>query len=106
MTIAKTMVNGREEDRTVKRTIDGERADLQLKWAREYNGNLTFVHIHCMKDKGSSEWSRTSWQPMSRLYTVTQKGDTSWDVLCNICGRKWNSGGSQQALGSQKTRIV
>ena len=94
MTIAKTTVNDREEARTVKSTIDDERADLQLKWVRKSDGTLIFVHIHCMKDKGSSEWSRTSGQPISRFYTLTQKEGTSWEVKCNTCGRKWNSAGS------------
>ncbi len=91
-TIVKTTVNGGVEARTVKTTLDGERADLQLMWVRDSNGVPKFVHIHCMKDKGSSEWSKTSGQPISQFYTVTQKGVTSWKVTCNKCGRKWESG--------------
>jgi len=92
VTILKTHVDNREEERTIKRTIDGEKADLQVKWVKHSDG-IEIVHIHCMRDKKSNEWGRASGTPVEKSYHLVQK-NTTWEITCKKCGRKWNTGGS------------
>jgi|SRR5208282_4169970 len=93
ITILKSTVGETSEDRTIKRTIDGEKAALQIKWVVGSDGTIEIVHIHCMKDKPSSEWSKRSSLPVERFYEVSHKDDI-WLIKCKICGRKWDSSGS------------
>lgn len=93
ITTLKTTVTDAEENRTVKMTVDGERADLQLKWVKHSDGTFEFVHLHCMKDWESSNWSKTSGSPKEEFYDVTQKSGT-WIVRCKKCGRRWSSAGN------------
>lgn len=92
ITTLKTTVTDAEESKTVKRTIDGEKADLQLKWVKHSDGTFEFVHLHCMKDWESSNWSKTFGFPIEELYDVTQASGT-WIVRCKKCGRRWSSAG-------------
>jgi hypothetical protein len=92
-TTLKTTITDAEEDRTIKMTIDGEMADLQLKWIRHSDDTLEFVHIHCMKDWEASNWSKTSGLAIEQFYELKQNEDT-WLVRCRTCGRTWSSAGT------------
>lgn len=92
ISVLKTNVVGLVEDRTVKRTVEGESADLQLKFVKNEKGTYELVHVHCLKDKDRSEWSRTMGVPLDRLYVVT-RAQPSFLVTCRICHRTWSSGG-------------
>ena len=92
VTKLKTDIVGTEDSRTIKRTIKGESADLQLKFVRNADGVAELVHTHCQKDKIKSEWSRTMGVPLDQFYTVTSS-EPSFLITCKVCGRTWNSGG-------------
>jgi hypothetical protein len=102
VTTVKTTVTDQYDSRTVTRTIDGESADLQLKWLKHPDGTLEFWHIHCQSRtppcKGKSRWSKISGLPIEKFYEVTQKAPTSWIIRCKTCGRRWSSAGETQTL--------
>ena len=98
ITTVKTTATDDDDSRTVKRTIDGERADLQLKSIKHSDGAIEFVHIHCMRDKETSDWRKTSGLPIEKFYEVTQKAATSWEIRCKTCGGRWSSAGETQTL--------
>jgi len=75
------------EDRTVKRTIKGERADLQIKYVVE-GGQRIMVHLHCQKDKETNEWGRMSGKPMGDFYRID-----GYIVQCLKCKREWDMRG-------------
>lgn len=88
VTTAKTTVHGDSEDRTIRRTVDGERASLQLKIVK--SGKL--VHVHCMNCKELSEWGKASGAPIEKFYEVS-KANGTWTIDCKKCGRRWSSTG-------------
>ena len=92
VTVVKTTVDNEEEARTIKRTVDGESADLQIKWVKHPSGEFEIVHLHCMKDKERSAWNRTEKMLIDKVYDVT-KNDGTWTIRCRTCGRVWKSGG-------------
>lgn len=92
ITTLKSHADDKEEARTIKRTIDGEKAALQVKWTKHQN-ELEMVHIHCLTDKESSEWGKSSGLPIESLYDLTQQ-DGGWKITCKKCGRTWNTSGS------------
>lgn len=93
LTILKTGVSDHEEARTIRRTLDGERADLQIKWVKHPPGEFEIVHLHCMKDKSTSEWKRGGKVPLENLYETRKVNPTTLVVKCKSCRRQWNSGG-------------
>jgi hypothetical protein len=94
VTTVKTAVIGNVQETTLKRTIDGEHADLQLKFILHADGRVEYLHIHCLKDKELSFWGKASELPIEKLYDVSQ-GDRSQIIRCKICNRAWSSSGWQ-----------
>ncbi len=92
VTTLKSHVDDREENRTLKRTVDGEKAQLQVKWIKRPNG-IEIVHMHCLTDKKSSEWGKSSGVPLDKFYNLIQK-DAVWEITCKKCHRRWNTSGS------------
>lgn len=88
VTTTKTTVFRDAEDRTIRRTIDGERASLQLKMVK--SGQL--VHIHCMNCKNSSEWGKASGAHVEKFYDLS-KANGIWTIRCKNCARRWSSAG-------------
>jgi len=85
------IARGAGEDRTIKMTMNGEKADLQLKYVQRH-GVVELVHIHCLRHKESSDWRKTSGIPVEKFYKVSYK-DGIYEIICKGCGRRWNSSG-------------
>jgi hypothetical protein len=92
VTTVKTTISGNAQETTVKRTINGEHADLQLKFINRPKGKVEYLHIHCQKDKQSSKWGKASGLPIEKFYDIFQDNN-SQIIRCKICRRKWSSGG-------------
>ncbi len=82
----KTNAFSQVEDRTVRRTINGERADLQVKYVAG-----TIVHVHCMKCHQSNEWKRSSGLPISSKFDVSGVSPGIQRIRCKRCNREWRS---------------
>jgi hypothetical protein len=95
ITILKSSTGESVEERTIKRTIDGEKACLQIKWVTGSDGINEPVHIDCEKHKPSTEfeWRRGLGIPVERFYEVSENSGI-WLIKCKTCGRKWDSSGS------------
>jgi|SRR5208282_4744469 len=89
ITTLKSHVDDTVEERTIKRTVNEEKADLQVKWIKHSN---EIVHMHCMKDKKSNEWGKASRLPVENFYRISRK-ETEIEITCNKCGRTWNTAG-------------
>jgi hypothetical protein len=94
ITILKSHADDEKEERTIKRTIKGEKAALQVKWIKHPN-EVEFVHVHCESDKESTAWGKASEVPIEKFYVVTQLGTSEWEIICKKCGRKWSTASSQ-----------
>ena len=92
VTSVKTTISGDVQETTLKRTIDGEHADLQLKFINQPNGEVSYVHIHCQKDKQSSGWGKASGPAVETFYDIF-KDNNAQIIRCKICKRKWNTAG-------------
>jgi hypothetical protein len=88
VTTVKTSVKGTVQETTLKRTIDGEKADLQLKFINHPDGTVEYVHIHCQTDYESSRWGKASGRPLEELYEFFQ-GKGSQVIRCKKCKRVW-----------------
>jgi hypothetical protein len=88
VTTVKTRVSGSVQETTLRRTIDGKRADLQLKFINHPNGEVEYLHIHCLTDKESSSWGKSSGQPIEKFYELSQEKG-SQIVRCKICKQAW-----------------
>jgi hypothetical protein len=86
----KNTISGNEHDRTIKRTINGEAADLQIKFVLEGN-HWNMVHVHCMKCKATSEWKRSSGQSLSDKYLCENIGNGIFKITCKSCWRVWRN---------------
>ena len=94
LTILKSHVGDDEEHRTIKVTLDGEEADLQVKWIKSFD-SVEVVHLHCLKHKESSEWGKASGIALERFYKVTQTETKNvLEIMCRGCGRRWITSGS------------
>jgi cell division inhibitor SulA len=91
VTVMRSAVVGNIAQATVMRTTDGEQADLQLRYIMRKSGKVEFLHIHCLKDKQSTEWRKESGLPSEKFYEISQ--DDTWFIVCKRCKRTWNSSG-------------
>jgi len=92
VTTVKTRVKGTVQETTLKRTVDGQKADLQLKFINHPDGTVDYVHIHCQTDYESSPWGKATGRPLEELYEFFQEKD-SQVIRCKKCGREWPLGG-------------
>jgi hypothetical protein len=88
VTTVKTRVTGQAQETTLKRTVNGEHADLQLKFINHPDGTVEYLHIHCQKDKESSSWGKSSGELIERFYEFSQEKD-SQIIRCKRCKRAW-----------------
>jgi len=56
VTTVKTRVEGSVQEPTLKRTVKGEHADLQLKFINHPNGKVKYLHIHCQNNYWEASW--------------------------------------------------
>ena len=105
VTSLKTTISGNVQETTVKRTIDGEHADLQLKFINQPNGKVEYLHIHCQKDKQSSEWGQASGLPIKKFYDISQDNN-SQIIRCKVCGRKWSTAGWAGKSSRSSTSVL
>lgn len=84
-----TTAKGGPDGSTIKRTISGELAPLQIKSAKVSGETFEIVHLHCLKDKEVSAYKRGSSKKLEDLYEVV----TVKRIRCKTCGREWFSDG-------------
>ncbi len=56
VTTVKVGIHDKVNAATIKRTDEGESADLQIRSKANKNGTVELLHVHCQHDKKSSEW--------------------------------------------------
>jgi hypothetical protein len=83
-------------DTTIQRTIDGESADLQIKFKVNQRGEVELLHVHCEKDKTTSEWKRGTGSLIEDFYDISSDGNGASIFRCKACGRKWSSIGRME----------
>jgi len=88
VTTVKTTVLKNVQETTLKRTLDGEHADLQLKFINNPDGKVEYVHVHCQKDYDLSPWGKSSGEPLEKFYEFSQENGLQI-VRCKICMRAW-----------------
>jgi len=111
VTTVKADIDGIDDDvhnTTIKRTVEGESADLQIKFKVEKDGGVELLHVHCLRDKELSEWSKSSELPIETFYDGSQNNG-SQIIRCKACGRRWSTTGrmtepSRQTVGNSPTR--
>ena len=107
VTTVKAGIDDDVHDTTIKRTIEGESADLQIKFKAGKDGGIEVLHVHCQHDKEPSEWSKSSGLPIETFYDVSLDNG-SQIIRCKACGRRWSSVGrmtepSRQTDGNSPT---
>ena len=90
--ISRARINDNVHDTTIQRTVDGEAADLQLKFRIGKDGTVDYLHIHCQKDYQSSPWGKANGLPIDRSYEISND-DGSHIIRCKTCGIRWGSTG-------------
>jgi len=105
VTTVKSTSSGNVQETTIKRTIDGEHADLQLKFINQPNGKVEYLHIHCQKDKQLSEWGRASGVLSKKFYDILQDNE-SQIIRCKTCKRKWSNAGWAGASSRTSTSVL
>jgi hypothetical protein len=91
VTTAKGGSDGAIWNGTIKRTIRGERAPLQIK-SVAVSGRVVILHLHCLKDKRQSAYNRGTPPKLRDLYRIT-KVDGVRRIKCRICKRVWFNDG-------------
>ena len=82
----------KEEDRMVYRTVDGEEASLEVKLTLDSDGIIRIVHLHCMKDHGTTAWNQGLGGGREEFYELMHTfGQSSGFLMrCRKCQRVWN----------------
>jgi hypothetical protein len=83
-TVYKATIVEHDESSMLKRTTSGELADLEVRYLRRGH-SIEIVHLHCMKDHETSEYSRGKGMDLDKLYVITKNGL----VQCKTCKRVW-----------------
>ena len=90
-----TMKVGIDDDvyaSTIKRTVEGESADLQIMFRVNKDGTAELLHVHCQYDKESSEWGKASGRSIDEFYEISQVNGEQI-IRCKVCERRWSSVG-------------
>ena len=100
VTTVKAGIDDDVHNTTIKRTVEGEPADIQIKFKVEKDGGVQFLHVHCQHDKEPSEWSKSSGLPIETFYDVSQDNG-SQIIRCKVCGKRWSTAGRMAELSRQ-----
>jgi len=92
VTTVKTRVETAIQETTVRRTTEGERADIQLKFINHPDRGVEYLHIHCQSDYELSPWGISDGRPISDKYEF-YKENGKQIILCRICKRAWSLAG-------------
>jgi hypothetical protein len=90
VTTVKAAIDDNVYATTIRRTTEGESADLQIKFRVNKDGTVEFLHVHCQCDKESSGWGKADGRPIEELYDKSQV-DGSTIIGCKACGRRWKA---------------
>jgi len=82
-TILKTTLCETKDERTIKRTLKGEKRALQIKWE-----DNKIVHLHCKSCDNSWEKTTDGQKELNNKFEI--KDDI---VKCVFCRREWAMGG-------------
>jgi hypothetical protein len=93
---------GDVQNTTIKRTVEGESADLQIKFKVEEDGRVELLHVHCLSDKERSEWRKSSELPIETFYDISQDNG-SQIIRCKACERRWSTVGRMTEPSRQTT---
>lgn len=90
VTTVKAGIDGNVQETTIKRTMEGESADIQIKLRTDKDGRVELVHVHCQKDKEYASWGKASRLPIEKFFDISQDDGASI-IRCKACGRRWSS---------------
>ncbi len=88
VTTVKSSISGYVQETRLKSTVDGEDAELELRFILGPKGEIEFLHVQCLSEV--SPWRGSIGLPLEQFYDITH-GRGSQIITCKLCGRKWKA---------------
>jgi len=95
VTTAKGASDGNIWNGTIKRTIEGKEAYLQIKSRSTTSAEPEILHLHCLSDGKASEYKRNTGTKIGDFFVLSRirKASRVIRIKCKHCGREWFNDG-------------